>query len=588
MEENEARDVIVAYDRPAYLRHAELSELVAAFAKAYPRLCSLESVGRSPEGREIWALTVTAESAGRPAAKPALLKPAILIEGNIHAGEVTASATALYTVKQLLEGYGRDREVTALLDRVTFYVVPRLAVDGAEFYLTTPNMVRSSPLPYPEEFPPAEGLLPADLDGDGCIRLMRKRDPLGAWKISPLDDRVMVKRQPDEFEGTFFHVFTEGFLQVDEGREPQAVRVAKTNRGLDFNRNFPAHWSPEARQPGSGRYPLDQAETRALADFMLGHPNINIYLALHTSGGVLLRPPSLTGDEGISPADLRLFEALGNLCQRTAGYPCKSSHFAFFHTPGQPMTKGSKDWAYEHLGLIGYTMELWDLDGRAGAHAYREIGAKGLAKLSDADREYDELKRLQWQDQELNGEGFLPWCGFDHPQLGDVEIGGWDDKAVRQNVPLKFLKEECRKVAAFALRLGFTLPRLALGHIRTTKLPGGAWRVEAEVQNQGYLGTATTKMAMDLKAVKPVLARIALPEGAALVSGRRIKPLGQLEGFSAASDPTFYGAPGPVNSAAWAEWVVDGPAGAEITVTASHQRAGEASRTVRLGIAPPI
>lgn len=575
MDSSTARARIDAYASDSFVRYEELTGLVQAFAAAYPGLCQAESIGKSPEGRDIWALTLTNRTTGEPESKPAML-----IEANIHAGEVTGAAAAITSIKRLLTGYGVDKEITRVLDTSTVYVIPCLSVDGAEYYLTTPNMVRSSPLPYPEELPATEGLLPQDIDGDGRIRIMRKQDPLGEWKVSAVDPRIMTRRKPEDWEGPFYRLYPEGMLL---GENEKGVKLAKTNRGLDFNRNFPAHWNPESKQPGAGRYPLDQPETRSLANFMLQHKNINVYVALHTHGGVLLRPPSVAGDESMNPSDLRLFGALGDLCERMTTYPCKSSHHAFFHTPGQPMTKGSKDWAYDHLGMVAYTMELWDIDARAGSHAYRDVGAKGLMKLTDEQREQDELKRLQWNDRELGGEGFKTWTPFEHPQLGAVEIGGWDEKSVRQNTPAKFLPEECRRVSEFVRKLGLTLPRLQFGEIRTTRLEGGAWRIEAEVQNAGFLATNTTKTALSLNSVKPVEATLSLPEGAALLAGKVSQELGQLEGFSAAQDSGFYGAPGAVKSAAWAEWVVAAPAGAEFTLSAAAPRAGTATVKVRLG-----
>ena len=423
-----------------------------------------------------------------------------------------------------------------------------------------------------------------DLDGDGRIRVMRQPHPLGEWKVSTLDARIMVRRQPEDTAGTFYRLYPEGILLQPEGREMQEFGPFKPNRQLDFNRNFPAGWQHESRQAGAGRYPLDQAETRGLADFMLSHPNINIYLALHTSGGVLLRPPTAGGDDSMNQGDLRLFEAIGDLCQRLTTYPCRSSQFAFTIFPGQQLTRTSKDWAYEHLGLVAYTMELWDLDARAGARGYRDAGVKGLLRLSEAEREQDNLKRLQWLDRELNGEGFLPWKPYAHPQLGPVEIGGWDSKFVLANAPLKFLPEVCRQVVDFAVKLGQTLPHLQFGKHRATKLEGGAWRIEVEVANPGYLATASTRVGAEIKAARPVEATLHLPPGATLLAGKATQDLGHLDGFSATFvDPNgFAMAPPQARMAAWAEWVVAAPPETELEIEAACPRAGSVRTRIQL------
>ena len=111
----------------SFYSYAELTETLEAWAAAFPTLCSLESIGSSYEGRDIWLVTVTNLDTG-----PAHEKPALLVEAQIHAAELTATTAALHLVERLLHEYGTDERVTRALDTRTFYVVPRLSPDGAE------------------------------------------------------------------------------------------------------------------------------------------------------------------------------------------------------------------------------------------------------------------------------------------------------------------------------------------------------------------------------------------------------------------------------------------------------------------------
>ena len=85
------------------------------------------------------------------------------------------------------------------MDKFAVYVVPRISIDGAERYLTTPHSLRSSTRywPYAEKLP---GFHREDVNNDGEILMMRKEDPLGDWKVSKLDPRIMDKRGIDEFD----------------------------------------------------------------------------------------------------------------------------------------------------------------------------------------------------------------------------------------------------------------------------------------------------------------------------------------------------------------------------------------------------
>ena len=73
------------FDR--FYRYHELTAILKAFAADYPHLVSLESIGTSHEGRDIWLVTVTNAATG-----PAADKPAFWVEGNVHATELAASA----------------------------------------------------------------------------------------------------------------------------------------------------------------------------------------------------------------------------------------------------------------------------------------------------------------------------------------------------------------------------------------------------------------------------------------------------------------------------------------------------------------
>src|SRR5438876_9529458 len=99
-----------------FYSYAELTETLEAWAAEAPRLLELESLGRSFEGREIWLATLTNLDTG-----PAAEKPALLVEANIHAVEVTGCTAALYLVHRLLSGHGSDPKVTRALDTRAFY-----------------------------------------------------------------------------------------------------------------------------------------------------------------------------------------------------------------------------------------------------------------------------------------------------------------------------------------------------------------------------------------------------------------------------------------------------------------------------------
>lgn len=532
--------------------YSEITDLLEGWAASYPNLARLFSAGESPEGRQQWVLELTCHATGK-----ASDKPAYFINGNTHAGEVSGSAACLYTIQHLLTGYGQDDLCTHILDTRTIYVMPRVAVDGSEYYLTTPNSVRSAPRPYPDT-EPADGLTPQDIDGNGMILKMRFPDPLGEWKISEQDPRLMVQRTPDEFGGQYYRVLPEGLINNYDGVE---IKLAESAFGLDFNRNFAANWFPEHKQEGAGPYPFSAPETKAVADFMLSHKNIVGTLAYHTAAGLFLRPFAHLSDDKMPPGDLEIYKALGVLGEETAGLPT----FSLYHQFWDPnsLTLGSfPEWAYEHYGIFGLEIELWNLPKRAGIEY--PGGFKGMRERSYREQVADELKILEWNDRELGGTGFINWYPFEHPQLGKVELGGWNTKYVRQNIPGHLLEEEIHGSAMFTIRHAATSPLMQIEKLMAEPIADAMHRLHLVAANSGYLATNVTEMALRLKVAKPVEARLELSDGLTLVAGEARTELGHIPGLARKQ----------------ASWILQGKGQAKVTVWS--EKAGVVTQTIEL------
>lgn len=563
-----ADDAAYAPDR--YYKYAELTQLLLDWQERYPAFLSIESIGKSYEGRDIWGVTLTNAKTG-----PADEKPAYHIDANIHAGEVIGSGVVLYTIHWLLTNYGSNDRATYLLDHTTVYCVPRISVDGAELYLTTPVTLRSSVRPYPDE-DERDGLKRKDMDGDGSITMMRVRDAAGTWKKSAQDDRLMVKRAPDEIVGEFYRVYPEGELTTPP--DGAGVTVLRPAYGLDVNRNFPANWLPDSTQSGAGPYPLSEPETRALAEWMLAHPNICGSQHYHTFSGVILRPSSVRPDDQLPRADVENYRALGEMGTAETGYPCVSVYHGFMY-PDARKYGGIKgvhlDWVYDHLGVYAFSTELWNIAIKAG------VEIKDFIEDMRNRSEEDDLKVLRWADTHLQNEGFIPWTPFDHPQLGPVEIGGWNWKFTHQNPPGPYAEEICHGNAMFTVRCAMAAPRLQVSQVTSETIGDGIYKVRAVIENSGFLPTWVTEQARSMGKAKPVTAEL-WGEGVAVATGKAKQTVGDLAGRSDQYEAFSY-FPNYGNEARKAvEWVVTGLAGREVTVEAVSRNAGTARATVTL------
>ena len=550
----------IHFDR--FYRYDDLTRLVHAYAEEYPHLIRVESIGKSHEGRDIWVVTVTNVATGE-----AREKPALWVDGNIHATEVSPSSACLYLLNTLATGYGNDDAITRCLDSRAFYICPRVNPDGAEWALAdSPKFIRSSTRPYPYDEEPAHGLLTEDIDGDGRILAMRIPDPNGAWKVCPEEPRLLVRREPDETGGQYYRVLPEGRLRDYDGVD---ITIQPPKEGLDLNRNFPALWRQEHEQHGAGIFPTSEPEVRALVRFIAAHPNITGGIAFHTFAGVLLRPYSHQSDEHFAAEDLWTYQKIGAKGTELTGYPNISVFHEFKYHPKSVITGALDDWMVAHLGVFGWTVEIWSPQREAGVTDYKYI---------DWFREHpleDDLKLLRWSDEALGGKGYVAWYPFEHPQLGAVELGGWDDFYAFSNPPAQFLERELAKFPRWVVWSLLISPKLELFEASVTPLGEGAYRVRLAVRNSGWLPTYVMKAALDHKLVRGVVCEIELPEGASLASGRSRQTLGQLEGRAyKPSQPFGWDVGDPTTDRASAEWIVRAPNGGTVKLIARHDRAG--------------
>ena len=553
------------FDR--YYTNDELTEILAAYAAEYPDLCTLASIGKSYEGREIWAVTLTNSKTGSHETKPAMY-----IDANIHAGEITGSAVCLYTIHRLLTEFGQTELITHLMDTRTFYILPRIAVDGAAVYMTSEHTPRSTVHAYRYRAD-APGLHETDMDGDGKLVYMRVKDPNGPWKASPVDARLLVVREPGDLKGPFYRIYPEGFINDYKGAEIQPA--SSRFNDMDLNRNFPGEWEAQSKN-GNGLYPLSEPETKAVMQFIAERPNIGAVQALHTWSGCVLRPYSARPDTDMPGADRRMFDQLGQVGERITGYPMIS----IFHdlTPRfTPPRRGVLlDFLYQEWGMVALSTELWDMPGRAGVKD-RHMGNWLLERSAE-----DEAKVLAWVLEHVP-QAWVDWHPFDHPQLGLVEIGGLDYKVAYQNPPAGqgFLLDECVRNAEFTFAHAAALPRLAIRELTAEPVGEDIYKVRAVVQNEGWLPTHVT--AQGLKKGEPPIKAEILVENGELVGSFAQVEIGHLDGYNAEISSFTGFRSGFPQQDRIVEWFVRaGGEGARVTVKAHARRAGTATAAADL------
>jgi hypothetical protein len=524
-----------------YDRHDSLTVAIERLAQRWPTTVRVVSLGRSTQGREIPMIRL-----GREEAPPAAPRPAIVIAANLEADHLVGSQVALRMVERLADADGDEAAVTALLDRVTLYVVPRLNPDGAERVLAgAPRLdARASLRPLDDD---RDGRVdedgPDDLDGDGLSLLMRVRDDAAAWVADENDPRLLRKADPSKGEKPVYSVYREGLDNDGDGRIDE-----DPPGGVELQRNWPYHWSEF--DPTAGYSPGAELETRPLIRFLVDRPEVVAVWTFGLADNLASEPkkPDSTLDE----ADLPYFAELARRHQhhaaeaaRAPGQPIAAPEPAIPNpappsgppTPARtqpgsastalptldPASDGAlHDWAYHQRGLIGLASRLW-------TRPEVPDPPEGEPKPPDD----AEARWLYWNDRLAGGGAFVPFRPFDHPTLGPVEIGGWRP-GVRLNPPPDRFAPIADAQLAFLRDLVDRLPRLELRRVEARPLGDGLFDVEAVIANAGVLPTAFAQ-GVKTRESPPVVARLQ-GQGIQLVAG---KPSHTIDALSSTAPVTL-------------------------------------------------
>ena len=468
------------------------------WTEQYPHLLDMYEVGHSYEGRPIFQITLTSKATGK-----ATGKPAAYFEGGRHSSEVSAVESTIWLLKHLLDEYGKDPHITQIVDKNAIYFRPVNNPDGHNLYMHTAQSNRSSVRPVDND---GDGLLdedgPEDLDGDGYILQMRYKDTKGTYIIDPRDSTGRLMKRVEQGKGEY-SIESEGIDNDGDGKYNE-----DGIGGLDLHRNYAENWRPAQEatgrgwtQGGAGEYPLSEPETRSVVTFLLANPNIYIVNSMDTSVPMHLRPPSTAPSSAMFPEDLKWYTLFDGIGKSITGYE-RAGDVYNDYGGGNPLFGHGPDFGYWYYGAIWYGDEIWNT-----GKAIRDYNNDG---------EIDDLDKLIMNDLEYDGKMFFDWKPFQHPQLGEVEIGGWNPKFFTQNSPPDQLEKWIKNEALFNLEMLKYLPELQWENIEVKKLKAYKqdstdYQIKISYRNVGKLPTALRQADL-VKIVRQDQVKISLPK----------------------------------------------------------------------------
>jgi hypothetical protein len=175
-----------------------------------------------------------------------------------------------------------------------------------------------------------------------------------------------------------------------------------------------------------------------------------------------------------------------------------------------------------------------------------------------------EQKWLDYSDNQRDGEGFVEWTSFEHPQLGTVEIGGWVPY-FKSLPPTNFIQSTTENQAKFIIEMASDLPKVRLTTPSIKKLSNGLWEVTVAVMNDGWLPTGTA-MAKKNKRARPLVLRLDVPNKT-ILSGKKVNLLWSLNGEGTKE---------------WYKWTIQGNTNEKINLILFNEKYGNSTITFPL------
>ncbi len=162
-------------------------------------------------------------------------------------------------------------------------------------------------------------------------------------------------------------------------------------------------------------------------------------------------------------------------------------------------------------------------------------------------------------------DAFVDWVPYAHPDLGDVEIGGFRPYIVT-NPPAEQLPDLGRKHSEFVVRLATMLPRVTIADTEVTNHSGGVFTVRVEVENTGFFPTSLQHGVVS-QSVQPTMVQIQVSPNAVLTGDAKTSMVPKLDGSGSRHEFS---------------WVIQARQGSSVEILVRSQKGGTATATVTL------
>jgi hypothetical protein len=229
-------------------------------------------------------------------------------------------------------------------------------------------------------------------------------------------------------------------------------------------------------------------------EFFLAHPNIAGAQSYHNSGGMILRGPGAEATGEYPTADIRAYDELGRNGERVLPFYRYIVIWSGLYT----VHGGFVDFTNDGMGVLSFSNELWSSEQYFTSPVLKEQQKDPNSPISGRKGNYFFNDKLEF------GSQLMEWKKFNHPQFGEVEIGGVFRK-FQGRVPPRFMNEElCHRNMAFTLYQADEMPMIKIGEAAAEKVSGDVYRLMVDISNPKVAPTIMDKTAQN-NVVRPDL-----------------------------------------------------------------------------------
>ncbi|MCD6347926.1 MAG: hypothetical protein J7L96_10945, partial [Bacteroidales bacterium] len=274
--------------------------------------------------------------------------------------------------------------------------------------------------------------------------------------------------------------------------------------------NYPYGWNMASGNP----YPMSEPCTRNTYEFSLAHPNIFATFHFHNTGRLIMfqapQPVKNTrAQQSQSMGQSGYRGQQGMTAEQRLEQMRKTNKYAQYFDRRVPrefqhdMDVQTKIVTVGARILKNYRPVMGGLSGQTAASTYNMLGAYAyLIELwgtptNDIDMNNDgrtsDDEYMQWIDIEMTGEGWITPHKFNHPDLGEIWIGGSAKKHIQRTPPDRYIEQEADKNAKFVMYCASQFPKVEVGDIDVTALGDDLYWVDVTVKNDRTYPTASDR-----------------------------------------------------------------------------------------------